>query len=71
MCALLWKPQSSKAGYKNLVEHGINTRNSTPIMQPPRTIPFTKQEESFSIIIEVLEEDVMEESSSLWLSLVV
>lgn len=46
-------------GRRDLVQHRQNTGNANPIRQPRRRVP----QEAFSVI-DILEEDIMEESCS-------
>ena len=58
----------------SLVQHRINTGDTlrpTPIRQPPRRPPLSKQEEMSRLIQDILTEGVIEPSSSAWSSPVV
>lgn len=60
-----------KPGHTNIVRHRINTGDAAAIRQPPRRLPFAKQEEVSSLVSKMLEEGVIEESTSPWSSPVV
>ena len=46
------------------VKHEINTSNSPPIRQVPRCVPFAVQEAMTKMVHDMLEEGVIQESSS-------
>ena len=52
----------------SLVQHRINTGDTTPIRQPPRRPPLSKQEEMSRLVQDMLTEGVIEPSSSAWSS---
>ena len=58
-------------GRTSLVQHRINTGDTTPIRQPPRRPPLSKQEEMSRLVKDMLTEGVIEPSSSAWSSPVV
>jgi len=53
------------------VEHEINTGNSPPIRQVLRRVPFAVREAMTKMVHDMLEEGVIQESSSPWASPVV
>ena len=53
------------------VEHAIETGDTTPISQHPRRVPFALRPEIARMVQEMLEQRVIEESSSPWASPVV
>ena len=55
-------------GRTSLVQHRINTGDTTPIHQPPRRPPLSKQEEMSRLVQDMLTEEVIEPSSSAWSS---
>ena len=58
-------------GRTSLVQHRINNRDTTPIRQPRRRTPLAKQEEMSRLVQEMLTEEIIESSSSVWSSPVV
>ena len=58
-------------GRTTLVKHTINTSNHPPIKQGPRRIPLQKLEEAKKQIDEMLENNIIEPSSSPWASPIV
>nr|XP_023013314.1 uncharacterized protein LOC111503278 [Leptinotarsa decemlineata] len=60
--------KSKIIGRTDLVQHRINTSNANPIPQPPRRLPFAKQDEAVSIVEDMLKDGVIEESNSPWSS---
>ena len=58
-------------GRTSLVQHRINTGDTTPIRQTPRRPPLSKQEEISRLVQDMLTEGVIEPSSSTWSSPVV
>lgn len=61
MTFLLVKEKLTKR--TDIIEHRISTDKSNP----PRKMSFAKQQETFSIIREILDEVVIEKSSAPWL----
>ena len=53
------------------MQHSINTGDTTPIRQPPRRPPLSKQEEMSRLVQDMLTDGVIEPSSSAWSSPVV
>ena len=45
--------------YKRQVHHGINTGDKTPIRQPPRRPPLSKQEEMSRLVQDMFTEGVL------------
>lgn len=58
-------------GRTHIVQHSINTTSSLPIRQPPRRLPLAKQQEASDLIYKMLQDGIIEESSSPWSSPVV
>ena len=58
-------------GCTGLVQHRIHTRNAMPIRQPPRRLPLVKRNETDPAVTEMLQQDIIEPSSSPWCSPVV
>jgi len=56
------------AGNCDVVEHVINLKDSLPIKQVPRRIPFQMREEVNKIIEDMRKQGVIEESQSPWMS---
>jgi len=56
------------AGNCDIVEHVINLKDSLPIKQVPRRIPFQIREEVNKIIVDMRKQGVIEESQSPWIS---
>jgi len=52
----------------DVVEHVINLKDSLPIKQVPRRIPFQMREEVNKIIEDMRKRGVIEESQSIWMS---
>jgi len=51
----------------DIVEHVINLKDSLPIKQVPRRIPFQMRDEVNKIIEDIRKQGVIEESQSLWI----
>lgn len=58
-------------GRTNLVKHHIDTGNARPIKQPPRRLPFAKQQIEKEEIARMREQNVIRPSTSPWASPVV
>ena len=56
-------------GRTDLVQHRINTRDASPIRQPPRRLPLTKKQDAAKADVE--KEGVIETSCSPWASPIV
>ncbi|XP_074029273.1 uncharacterized protein [Leptinotarsa decemlineata] len=52
----------------DLIPHWIDISDAKPIRQPPRRLPFAKQDQAASIVEDMLEEGVIEKSNSPWSS---
>ena len=55
----------------NKLSHSIHTRDATPVRQPVRRIPPYRRQEVQTLLDEMLEQDVLQRSTSLWASLIV
>ena len=62
---------SAEIGRTDLVHHQINTGDSAPVKQQARRIPFVLRPKVEEMISEILEQGVIEESSSPWASPIV
>ncbi|XP_062598979.1 uncharacterized protein LOC134260435 [Saccostrea cucullata] len=60
-----------KLGRTNKVEHTINTGESKPIKLPPRRLPLAQKEIAEKEIKNMLDQDIIETSSSPWASPIV
>lgn len=58
-------------GRTNIVKHHINTGDAIPIRQPPRRVPFSKNQEVEEMLENMISEGVIEPSTSPWASPVV
>ena len=58
-------------GHTDLVHHKINTGDAAPIRQPPRRRPSLKKDEAHKAITEMLEQGLIESSTSPWASPIV
>ena len=58
-------------GHTNVVQHKIVTGNSRPIRQYPRRLPFAYREETSKQVAEMLDQGVIQASSSPWASPIV
>jgi len=56
------------AGNCDIVKHVVNVRDSFPIKQVPRRIPFHMRDEVNKIIEDMKEQGIIEESQSPWIS---
>ncbi|GBN30424.1 Retrovirus-related Pol polyprotein from transposon 297 [Araneus ventricosus] len=55
----------------NMTQHRINTGNHPPIKQYPRRLPLAKKEEAESLVKEMVDNGIIEESSGPWASPIV
>ena len=62
---------TAEIGRTDLVHHQINTGDSAPVKQQARRIPFALRPKVEEMISEMLEQGVIEESSSPWASPIV
>ena len=53
-------------GEVTCLEHSIETGDSPPVRQPPRRVPFARRAKISSMMKEMLDNGVVEESSSPW-----
>ena len=58
-------------GHTDLVQHKINTGDAAPIHQPPRRLPSLIKEEAHKAVTEMLEQGLIESSTSPWASPIV
>ena len=58
-------------GLTNVVQHKIDTGDSRPIRQYPRRLPFAYREETSKQVAEMLDQGVIQASSSPWASPIV
>ena len=58
-------------GHTNVVQHKIDTGDSRPIRQYPRRLPFAYREETSKQVAEMLDQGVIQASSSPWASPIV
>ena len=58
-------------GHTDLVQHKINTGDAAPIRQPPRRLPSLVKEEAHKAVTEMLEQGLIESSTSPWASPIV
>ena len=58
-------------GHTDLVRHKVNTGNAAPIRQPPRRLPSLKTDEAHKAVTEMLEQGLIEPSTSPWASPIV
>lgn len=63
--------EGNPTGRTSVIQHRINTENAAPIRQAPRRLPLAKQEEVSKLLKDMLDEGVIEESTSPWSSPVV
>ena len=61
----------SEVGRTGLVHHSINTSSHPPIKQAPHRMPFSLQPKVDALIQEMLDQGIVEESSSPWASPIV
>ena len=69
--ANIFAVNSAEIGRTDLVHHQINTGDSDPVKQQARRIPFALRPKVEQMINEMLEQGVVEESSSPWASPIV
>ena len=62
---------TSELGSTNVVHHGINTGDHSPIRQAPRRTPFTLRKKIEEMVDDMLEKEVIQPSKSPWASPVV
>lgn len=62
---------SDELGYVDVVSHKIDTGNNAPIKQRPRRLPYTYREETSKHVNEMLDQNVIQPSTSAWASPVV
>ena len=62
---------ATELGCTNLVTHFIDTGNSPPIRQPARHVPFALHSKMEQLVEDMLDQGVIQHSSSLWASPVV
>lgn len=62
----LFEGKDGSTGRTNIIKHRINTGNAQPIHQPPRRLPLAKRTEVEKLVSKMLEDKVIEESSSPW-----
>ena len=62
---------STEVGRTEVVEHSIDTQSHPPIRQAPHRIPFSLRPKVEKLIQEMLEQGIVEESSSPWASPIV
>ena len=58
-------------GRTDLVQHRIDTRDASPIRQPPRRLPLAKQQDASKAVEDMEKDGVIESSSSPWASPIV
>ena len=62
---------ATELGCTNLVTHSIDTGNSPPIRQPARCVPFALHSKMEQVVKDILDQGVIQHSSSPWASPVV
>ena len=62
----IFSRDQSDLGRTDLVKHTIETGDAHPIQQPPRRLPLALRKEADKAITEMLQQDVIEPSSSPW-----
>ena len=67
----LFSSSKTDIGRTDVTRHHINTGTNAPIKQPPRRVPFNRKKEIDEQLSSMLDNDVIEPSSSPWASLVV
>ena len=71
---LLWDYSdvfSDELGYVDVVNHKIDTGDNAPIKQRPRRLPYTYRNETSKHVKEMLDQNVIQPSTSAWASPVV
>ena len=58
-------------GRTDLVQHRIDTRDASPIRQPPRRLPLSKQKDAAETVEDMEREGIIEPSNSPWASPIV
>ena len=67
----IFAASSSDLGHTKLVKHHIDTGNAHPIHQQARRVPLSKREETQQLLNSMLQNDIIQPSSSPWASPVV
>ena len=62
---------ATELGCTNLVTYSIDIGNSPPIRQPARRVPFALHSKMEQLVEDMLDQGVIQHSSSLWASPVV
>ena len=61
---------SDELGYDDIVNHKIDTSDNAPIKQRPRRLPYTYRNETSKHVKEMLDQNVIQPSTSAWASVV-
>ncbi|UYV79411.1 K02A2.6-like [Cordylochernes scorpioides] len=67
----IFAKSSEDYGRTDLTKHRINTGESNPIKQAPNRIPLARRQEAETLVKEMLDQNIIEPSSSPWVSPVV
>ncbi|UYV81786.1 K02A2.6-like [Cordylochernes scorpioides] len=67
----IFAKSSEDYGRTDLTKHRINTGESNPIKQAPHRIPLARRQEAETLVKEMLDQNIIEPSSSPWVSPVV
>ena len=67
----VFSPQPGEHGHTTVLQHRIDTGISPPILQHPRRIRQSRTEEVRRLIDDMLKKDIIQHSSSPWLSPIV
>ncbi|UYV82442.1 K02A2.6-like, partial [Cordylochernes scorpioides] len=67
----IFAKSSEDYGRTDLTKHRINTDESNPIKQAPHRIPLARRQEAETLVKEMLDQNIIEPSSSPWVSPVV
>ncbi|UYV73203.1 K02A2.6-like [Cordylochernes scorpioides] len=67
----IFAKSSEDYGRTDLTRHRINTGESNPIKQAPHRIPLARRQEAETLVKEMLDQNIIEPSSSPWVSPVV
>ncbi|UYV84885.1 K02A2.6-like, partial [Cordylochernes scorpioides] len=67
----IFAKSSEGYGRTDLTKHRINTGESNPIKQAPHRIPLARRQEAETLVKEMLDQNIIEPSSSPWVSPVV